>query len=89
MPNVTARTTRLRYVLVPELQLFRVTILDSDRWTCFIVQPPFFRAVTGIGSGKVLGTVRVNADQLVSLTGMPAKKEVSTDDARSRFVQYA
>ncbi|MFD0588673.1 hypothetical protein ACFQZE_11710 [Paenibacillus sp. GCM10027627] len=81
MPNVIARNIRLRYVLINGL--FRVTILDSVRWTCFIAQSPFFRAVTGIGSRKVLGTVHVTADQLASLTGMPAMKGVHSYDARS------
>ncbi|MFF2890774.1 hypothetical protein [Paenibacillus sp. NPDC057967] len=75
--NSSTSNIRLRFVLINGL--YRVTILDSANWTCFIEQPPFFCAVTGVPRNKVLGTVRVTADHLLVLTGIPVdlnRKEV-------------
>jgi hypothetical protein len=82
MKSANQRQYRLRFVIIANI--VRVTILDSENWTCFIAQPAWFYAVTGAEKGKVLGTVSVSADKLAILTG---RKGVDTHDART--IQFA
>lgn len=77
MPN---QTHRIRYVLRTDGLIF-VSLLGRPTPVSFVNQPAFFRRITGISPRKTLGTVIVSDAQLRALGVLPAREEVTYNDA--------